>query len=87
MDLLQIKQRYGDKIAICGNVDSTYMLPFGSKEEVIKETMECIKIGASGGGYILASDSDIRDDMPVENILAMFETGRKYGKYPIKNHI
>jgi len=87
MDLLQIKQEYGDKIAICGNVDSTYTLTSGSIEKVIEETKECIKIGAPGGGYILSSDSDLRDDMPVENILAMFEAGRKYGKYPIKNNI
>ena len=84
MDISQIKKKYGNKIAIVGNVDSSHTLPFKSKEEVIKETKECLKIGAPGGGYILASDSDIRDDMPVENVLAMFETGRKYGKYPIK---
>ena len=84
MDLLQIKQGYGNRIAICGNVDSSHTLPLRDKEEVVKETKECIKIGAPGGGYILASDSDIRDDMPVENVLTMFETGRKYGEYPIK---
>nr|MBC8389838.1 hypothetical protein [Actinomycetota bacterium] len=66
------------------NVDSSHTLPLRDKEEVVKETKECIKIGAPGGGYILASDSDIRDDMPVENVLTMFETGRKYGEYPIK---
>ena len=84
MDISKIKKKYGNIIAICGNVDSSHTLPFKSIEEVIKETKECLKIGAPGGGYILASDSDIRDDMPVENIIAMFETGRKYGKYPIK---
>lgn len=84
MDLKFIKEKYGKKIALCGNVDSSNILPFGDGEKVIRETIECIKTGAPGGGFILASDSDVRDDMPVDNILALFETGKKFGKYPIE---
>lgn len=84
MDLKFVKEKYGKKIALCGNVDSSNTLPFGDMEKVIKETVECIKIGAPDGGFILASDSDVRDDMPVDNILALFETGEKHGKYPIE---
>lgn len=39
--------------------------------------------GAKGGGYILASDHSVHDDVPNENVFALYEAGRKYGKYPI----
>jgi hypothetical protein len=32
---------------------------------------------------ILASDSDLRDEMPFEKVDLMFRTGLKYGEYPI----
>ena len=83
MDLKTIKETYGSRLCLMGNVDNKTTLVTGSVEDVIAETKECIKVAGPGGGYILASDHSIKDDMPNENIFAMFETGRKYGKYPI----
>jgi len=83
MDLLEIKQKYGDRVCLIGNVDSTNVLPNGSVDDVRKATLECLKIGGKGGRFILASDSDLRDDMPLENMLCMIETGLKYGDYPL----
>lgn len=83
MDLLDIKQNYGDKICLMGNVDNKTTLVTGSVADVEAQTMECIRIAAPGGGYILASDHSVKDDMPNENIFALYNTGRKYGQYPI----
>ncbi len=83
MDLKATKETYGSRLCLMGNVDNKTTLVTGSVGDVIAETKECIKVGGPGGGYILASDHSIKDDMPNENIIAMFETGRKYGKYPI----
>ena len=85
MDLAKIKKEYGDKLVLIGNVNNIDTLVFGSKEDVINETMDCIKIAAPGGGYILSSDHSVHDDIPNENILSMIETGKKYGIYPISN--
>ncbi len=43
MDIGFIKQKYGDKVLLMGNIDCARTLPFGSKEEVVKETIECMK--------------------------------------------
>jgi len=83
MSLKKIKEKYGEKISLSGNVDSSITLPFGTPEEVRKQTLECIREAGLGGGYILSSDCDLRDIMPYENIMAMIETGKKYGKYPL----
>jgi uroporphyrinogen decarboxylase len=85
MDLKHVKEKYGDRFCIIGNIDSSTTLPFGSVSDVVAETKEAIDIAAPGGGYILASDHSLHDGIPVENIVKMFETGRQYGaKYCIE---
>ena len=83
MDLKATKDAYGDRLCLIGNVNNKTTLVTGSVQDVIDETKECIRIAGPGGGYILSSDHSLKDDIPNENIFAMFETGRKYGKYPI----
>ena len=81
MSLENIKEKYGKKICILGGIKND-VLCYGSTADVEKEVKNVIKIASSGGGYIPSSDSgDVRNEMPVENILAMFEAIRKYGNY------
>lgn len=84
MDLATVKQRYGDQLCLIGNVDQRDLMPNGTPEQVAEQVKECIEIAAPGGGYVLSSDHSMHDDIPPENILAMYEAGRRYGKYPIK---
>ena len=81
MDLKTVKEEYGERFCIFGNIDSSRTLPFGTVEDVIRETKEAIDIAAPGGGFILGSDHSLHDGIPVENIKALFETGAEYGKY------
>jgi len=81
MDLKTVKERYAGRLCCIGNVDNKVTLVRGSVEEVVNETKECLEIGKPGGGYILSSDHSFHDDIPLENIFAMIETVKKYGKY------
>jgi uroporphyrinogen decarboxylase len=83
MDLAEMKRKYGDRISLVGNIDSSLTLPYGTEEDVEREVIEAIEIAAPGGGYILASDHSLHDGIPMRNIWKMFETGKKYGKYPL----
>jgi uroporphyrinogen decarboxylase len=38
---------------------------------------------APGGGYVFNSIHNIQAMTPVENVLAMFESAREHGRYPI----
>ncbi len=80
MDLRDIKQRYGDRFCLIGNIDSSRTLPYGSPDEVAAEVREAIDIAAPGGGYILASDHSVHDGISVENITTMFKVGAEYGR-------
>jgi uroporphyrinogen decarboxylase len=34
-----------------------------------------------GGGYILAPVHTVESDVPIENVLALYEAAREYGRY------
>jgi uroporphyrinogen decarboxylase len=80
MDLRTVKERYGERFCIIGNIDSSRTLPYGTPDEVAAEVREAIDVAAPGGGYVLASDHSLHDGIPVENIRTMFEVGAEYGR-------
>jgi uroporphyrinogen decarboxylase len=79
MDLRAVKEKYGDRFCIIGNIDSSRTLPFGTPSDVAAEVKEAIDIAAPGGGYVLASDHSLHDGIPLENIKEMFRVGAEYG--------
>ncbi|MBN2477156.1 MAG: hypothetical protein JXB62_21290 [Pirellulales bacterium] len=81
MDIGLIKQKYGDRIALVGNIDCGYLLSQAPVEEVRRVTRETIKTAAPGGGYMLSSSNSIHSSVKPENFLAMVETLRQYGEY------
>lgn len=79
-DIGEVKEKYGKRICIIGNIDSTRTLPYCTPEEVEKEVKETIDVAAKDGGYVLASDHSLHDGIPMINIWAMINAGKKYGK-------
>lgn len=81
MSLEKVKKEYGNKICIMGNVNCAGNLVFGTKEDVIEEVRNCIKIAAPGGGYILSSSNSIPKSVKSENYIAMVKAVKKFGRY------
>jgi uroporphyrinogen decarboxylase len=82
MDIGLIKQRYGKRIAIIGNIDCGYLLSQAPVAEVRRVTRETMRIGAPGGGYCLSSSNSIHSSVKPENFMAMIETWRECRAYP-----
>ena len=83
MDIGSVKRRYGDRISLWGNIDLAYPLTFGTVEETVKATVECIRAASLGGGHILSTSNAVSQTTKYENYVAMMETAKKYGRYPI----
>jgi uroporphyrinogen decarboxylase len=83
MDAADLKQDFGRELSFWGGIDTQQVLPFGSPEEVRAEVQRCIRELARGGGYVLTSVHNIQREVPAENALAMFESAREFGGYPI----
>jgi uroporphyrinogen decarboxylase len=84
MDSKRLKNDYGDRISFLGGVDTQRVMPFGTVDEVRDEVKRRVEDLAPGGGYILGAVHNIQPEVPPENIFAMFDAARKYGRYPLR---
>ena len=75
MDLGNLKKEFGKDLIFFGGID-TQVLPYITTEETKKLTQDTIRILGKGGGYIVAPSQEIMNDVPIENIKALFETMR-----------
>ncbi|MBT3343002.1 MAG: hypothetical protein HN712_08900 [Gemmatimonadetes bacterium] len=79
MDREWMKKTYGDRLVFWGGgINTQGTFPFGTADEVRREAQECLDIYAPGGGYVVNPIHNIQADVPVENILALYETARNY---------
>lgn len=83
MDLPEVKAKYGDRLSFLGAIDISHAMP-GTIEDVIAEARLRIAQLAPGGGYILAPSNHMQADVPLENVIQLYETAREFGTYPIK---
>ena len=84
MDLAEVKARFGDRIALKGNVDCAQLMTFGTPDQVVEATKEALRQGAPGGGFILSSSNSIHSAVKPENYLALLRTLQTYGQYPLQ---
>jgi uroporphyrinogen decarboxylase len=73
MNPLELKKEFGKELSFMGGVDTQYLLPNGTSDEVYKGTLKLIDgMTDEGGGYILAASHTIPPETPIENIFAMY---------------
>jgi uroporphyrinogen decarboxylase len=73
MDASTLKEKYGSRLGFYGGIDVQELLPYGTEEDVRKEVRRVADIMGKGGGYILSSAHSITIDIPVKNVVAMYE--------------
>lgn len=82
MDLVELKQEFGDSIVFNGCIDSNFVLIQGTPDHVRQVTERTIDIMKPGGGFIAGASHDyLLEETPVENVHTMFETIKSHGKY------
>ena len=80
-DLAELKRRYGDRIILKGNLHTTQVMLMGSVADVVAASKDAIDNAAKGGRFILSTGDQCGRDTPFENLEAMVETARTYGRY------
>jgi uroporphyrinogen decarboxylase len=77
MDLVELKTRFGKQITFWGGISTQTVLPYGTPDDVRRETRRVRELLSRGGGYILAPAQELQDDVPPANMLALIETARE----------
>lgn len=80
-DLAELKRAYGDRIVLKGNLHTTEVMLRGRPEDVAAAARKAIDDAGAGGRFILSTGDQCGRDTPEENLMAMIETARTYGKY------
>jgi len=75
-----LKADFGNELTFYGGIDTQEILPNGTPEEVTAETRRVIGILGRGGGYVLSAAHHIQEDVPLENVVAMYREGRATGR-------
>ncbi len=82
MDAQTLKTEFGSDIVFWGGgIDTQHTLPFGSADEVRQQVQERLDIFGPGGGFVFNSIHNIQAGVPVENLLALYETFKEHREY------
>ncbi|MHA1697472.1 MAG: uroporphyrinogen decarboxylase family protein [Promethearchaeota archaeon] len=81
MFIHRVKEKWGDKIACIGNVDTSYVLSFGTEKEVRENVHRCFKEACNSSkrikGYIFGASGSLHDKVKLDNALAMMDEYKK----------
>ena len=78
MDPVEVKCRWGDRIALHGGISLQRTLPFGTAEEVREEVRHLIRKCGYNGGLVVFPSNVIQPDTSVENVIACFHAARDF---------
>ncbi len=81
MDIHLLKQQYGRRLCLVGNIDLHHTLTQGRPEEVEREVRDRIDDIGRGGGYIISSANSLTSYCLLPNVLAMRDAIARYGWY------
>jgi uroporphyrinogen decarboxylase len=80
-DLEEIKKRFGNKLALKGNLHTTEVMLRMDADTVEMEARKVLDIAMAGGGFILATGDQCGRDTPDANITRLVEVCEQYGRY------
>jgi hypothetical protein len=81
LDVVDLRRRFGHRIAFCGNMDAR-LWASGSKAELREAVLTRLN-AAKGGGYIFQSDHSVPSDVSPENYEYVLNLVRRHGVYPL----
>jgi len=82
LDVVDLRRRFGHRIAFCGNMDvKAWAL---APEEELKKIVLTKLNAAKGGGFIFQSDHSVPSNVSGERYDYVINLVRTYGKYPLR---
>lgn len=82
MDPVELKAEFGADLTFWGGgIETQKTLPAGAVRDVVAETRKQLDILMPGGGFVFSPVHTIQWGVPVENVIAMWDTVREYGVY------
>ncbi|MEJ2210566.1 MAG: uroporphyrinogen decarboxylase family protein, partial [Anaerolineae bacterium] len=82
MEPAGLKRDFGDALVFWGGgVDTQGVLPSGTPQQVRDDVRRNVEALAPGGGFVFSPVHNVQPDVPVGNMMAMWQALAKYGAY------
>ena len=82
MEPAGLKRDFGDALVFWGGgVDTQGVLPSGTPQQVKDDVRRNVEALAPGGGFVFSPVHNVQADVPVENMMAMWQALSEYGAY------
>ena len=79
MNAAELKAKFGDRITFWGGgVDTQHTLPSATPDEIRREVKGVLDTFAPGGGFVFNTIHNVQHGVPVENLIALYETVKNY---------
>ncbi len=77
VDLVKAKKKIGRDVCLMGNLDAVAVKD--SSSDMVKQlALDCLKMGAQGGGHLLSIGGAMAPDTPPENLRALVEAVKEF---------
>jgi uroporphyrinogen decarboxylase len=76
-DTARLKREVGNRLSFWGGIDTFQVLPHGSVDDVKAEVERRVRDLGVNGGYVLCPVHNVQPDVSVENLLAVYESGKQ----------
>ncbi|MCE0496369.1 MAG: hypothetical protein LV481_00275 [Methylacidiphilales bacterium] len=76
-----LKATFGGRLAFHGCISTAGPVAYGSVSDVTTSCRDILEIMMPGGGYCFSPTHDLQDNSPTENVVAMYQTAHKFGRY------
>ncbi|MEM2110482.1 MAG: uroporphyrinogen decarboxylase family protein [Candidatus Bathyarchaeia archaeon] len=80
MDLIELKEKYGDEISFMGGID-VRLMALDDPKPIEKEIQNKISVAKEGGGYIYHSDHSVPKNVSFQQYKRVMELVKKHGNY------
>ncbi len=81
VDLIKAREAVGSAVVLKGNIDAVGVIEKGSRADVESAVRAALEAAKPGGRFILSTGDSIPSSAPEENVAALVEFGREFGKY------
>ncbi len=76
-----LKAHFGGRLAFHGCISTAGPVAYGTVDEVVANCRETLEVMMPGGGYCFAPTHSLQDNSPTENVVAMYDTAQREGRY------
>jgi hypothetical protein len=81
MSPVYLKDHFGGRLIFHGCISTAGPVTFGTVDDVVRDCKDTLDVMMPAGGYCLSPTHAWQDNSPTENVLAVYETAHKCGRY------